>query len=84
MSYEDKADKLNRNTRGMALELGLFGLCVEADNEIEAMKKVLVEAMRLLKNGANGSIPDTVWSDSTPNTTLYELMHNVTNGKDKL
>jgi len=58
--------------------------CVIADLKIEinSRDKVLTEAMRLLKNGANGAITDTVWSEDTPNTTLYELMHNVTTGND--
>ncbi len=45
---------------------------------IDQMKSVLVEAQRLMQNGANGSITDTVWSDTRPNTTLYELMHEFT------
>lgn len=49
-----------------------------AIKEIKQCHAVMKEAQRLLRNGASGSIVDTVWSDSSQNTTLYELMHKQT------
>ncbi len=49
------------------------------DKDITKMQAVLTETQELLLGGSKGSssIVDTVWSSSTPNTTLYELIHLV-------
>ena len=50
---------------------------VEAADHIEALEEIIKQSMRLMKNGAEGAINDTVWSDSVPHTTLYDLMYNL-------
>ena len=49
------------------------------DKDITKMQAVLTETQELLLGGSKGSssIVDTVWSSSTPNTTLYELIYLV-------
>lgn len=85
MNYQDQLFKKFAKPVGGMEQLPVYidsvfssNLLGQADEKIEKMQKVLVEAMRLMKNGAGGVITDTVWSDTVPNTTLYELMHNLT------
>lgn len=63
----------------------------KADKDIEAkdkliarMRAVLTETQELLKGGSKGSssIVDTVWCNSMPNTTLYELIELTKGEKD--
>lgn len=58
-------------------DLARYAKEIEAkDTLIAKMSLVLSETQELLLGGSKGSsaIIDTVWSHSTPNTTLYELI----------
>ena len=78
MSYLEELNKHKELTRCVGSRSRVVSIniarnvCKKADKEIEDMKKVLIEVMRLLKNGANGAIHDTIWSDC-----LYESQDEI-------
>jgi hypothetical protein len=44
------------------------------DDKINRMKTLLTEIKRVLEDGADGAVVDTVWSDTMPNQTIVEMI----------
>jgi len=56
-----------------------YRVCEQLQQESAKLKSVLIETQELLRKSP--AIKDTVWSTSSPNTTLYELIEIAINAR---